>query len=100
MKNYYHTLNLQNFASLDEIRRAYRKLALVHHPDRGGDVEKMKEINYAYEHLMKFKDEYDAALTPRRPVLRNHGFTIVVNGFGYGFEMATNNNTTGATWHF
>ncbi len=92
MKNYYHILDLKNFASLQEIRRQYRRLALVHHPDRGGDSEKMKEINNAYDFLMKNKVTYDHQLRPERPVLNRTGFTIIVNGWGYGFE--TSNSTS------
>ena len=45
----YEALGLTKEASYDEIKKAYRKLALQHHPDRGGDSEKFKEINAAYE---------------------------------------------------
>lgn len=38
-------------ATLDKIVKTYRKLSLKHHPDKGGDPEKMKEINEAYEQL-------------------------------------------------
>jgi hypothetical protein len=36
----------------DEVREAYRKLSAIHHPDKGGDHERMAEINTAYDMLM------------------------------------------------
>lgn len=54
-RDYYQVLGLSKSAGADEIKRAYRKLALQYHPDRqGGDDSKFKEINEAYEVL---KDE-------------------------------------------
>lgn len=50
-QNYYETLGLSKSASADDIRRAYRKLAGEHHPDRGGDSEKFKKLNEAYQVL-------------------------------------------------
>ncbi len=54
-KDYYKILGVDRKASEDEIKRAYRKLALKHHPDRNpGDKkaeEKFKEINEAYQVL-------------------------------------------------
>lgn len=35
--------------SLEELKRAYKKLALIHHPDRGGDLRTMQSINAEYE---------------------------------------------------
>ncbi len=49
--DYYSTLGLQRGASDDEIKKAYRKMAMKHHPDRGGDQNKFKEISTAYEAL-------------------------------------------------
>lgn len=49
--DYYSTLGLNRGASEDEIKKAYRKLAMKHHPDRGGDEKKFKEISQAYEFL-------------------------------------------------
>ena len=48
---HYETLGLAQGASPDEVKKAYKKLALQHHPDRGGDAEKFKEISRAYETL-------------------------------------------------
>ncbi|MFW6172145.1 MAG: molecular chaperone DnaJ [Elusimicrobiota bacterium] len=54
-QDYYNTLGVSRDASQDEIKKAYRKLALKYHPDRTkGDKqaqEKFKEINQAYEVL-------------------------------------------------
>lgn len=49
--DYYGTLGLNRGASEDDIKKAYRKLAMKHHPDRGGDQNKFKEISTAYEAL-------------------------------------------------
>lgn len=37
----------------DEVKKHFRGLAMKHHPDRGGDINKMKEINNAYDNLQK-----------------------------------------------
>jgi len=49
--DYYNTLGVSKSASPEEIKRAYRKLAMKHHPDRGGDRETLQKINEAYETL-------------------------------------------------
>jgi len=53
--NLYETLGLEKNATQEEIKKAYRKLAMQHHPDRnGGDTtseKKFKEINEAYSTL-------------------------------------------------
>jgi len=53
-RDYYEVLGISKNASPDEIKKAYRKLAVQYHPDRGGDESKFKEINEAHEVL---KDE-------------------------------------------
>jgi curved DNA-binding protein len=52
-KDYYDVLGVSRSASQDEIKRAYRKLAHQHHPDKvgKGDEAKFKEINEAYQVL-------------------------------------------------
>ena len=48
---YYETLGVPETATADEIKRAYRKLASQHHPDKGGDTKKFQEIQTAYDTL-------------------------------------------------
>jgi DnaJ homolog subfamily B member 4 len=50
-KSYYDVLGVPKTANEKDIQRAYRKLALKHHPDKGGDEEKFKELSTAYDCL-------------------------------------------------
>jgi curved DNA-binding protein CbpA len=54
-KDYYRTLGLMPDASLEEIKRAYRRLAMRYHPDRNGSSseseDRLKDINEAYQIL-------------------------------------------------
>jgi molecular chaperone DnaJ len=50
-RDYYEILGVGKTASADEIKKAFRRAAVEHHPDRGGDEAKFKEINEAYEVL-------------------------------------------------
>ena len=50
-RNFYDVLGVQKNASEDEIKKAFRKLAVKYHPDNGGDENKFKEISEAYETL-------------------------------------------------
>lgn len=50
-RDYYEILGIGKSASADEIKKAYRQAAIEHHPDRGGNEEKFKEITEAYEVL-------------------------------------------------
>src|SRR3989344_554405 len=47
-KDYYEILGLKKNAGKEEIKKAYKKLALKHHPDKGGNEEKFKELSEAY----------------------------------------------------
>ena len=49
--DYYTILEVEKTASEKEIKTAFRKLAHVHHPDKGGDEKRFKEINEAYQTL-------------------------------------------------
>ena len=61
MNNYYETLNVSESANADDIKRAYRKMAMDLHPDRGGDPERFKAVSVAYETLSdpQRRQEYD-----------------------------------------
>lgn len=61
-KNYYDILGVEKKATQDDIKKAFRKLAQKHHPDKGGDEAKFKEITEAYSILSddKRRREYDS----------------------------------------
>ena len=61
-KDYYKILGVAETASEDEIKKAFRKQAMQHHPDKGGDQEECKKINEAYQVIgdTQKKQQYDA----------------------------------------
>lgn len=75
-RDYYEILGLGKNASADEIKKAFRKAAIEHHPDRGGDETKFKELNEAYEVLK------DPAKKQRYDQFGHAG--VGGNGGGYG----------------
>lgn len=50
-KKLYESLELEKNCNTADVKKAYRKLAIKHHPDKGGDPEKFKELSHAYEVL-------------------------------------------------
>jgi hypothetical protein len=75
-KDYYGVLGVDKHASQIEIERQYKREASKHHPDRGGNEERMKSLNEAYGVLKDktLRSSYDAT----RPRLRRpEGFTPV-----------------------
>lgn len=60
-KDYYQILGVSRSATADEIKKAYRKMALKYHPDKNSDPgaeEKFKEIAEAYDVLSDCKWSY------------------------------------------
>ncbi len=76
----YDVLGLAKDASPDDIRKAYRKAAITHHPDKGGDPEKFKEIANAYQILC------DEEKRRRYDELGDEGFAA--SGGGAGMDDA------------
>lgn len=78
--DHYATLGVSRESSPDEIKRAYRKLAAQHHPDRGGDTARFQEIQQAYDVLSdpQKRAQYD------NPHPQMHQFNF--GGGGPGFN--------------
>lgn len=64
--DYYSTLGLKRGASSEDIKKAYRSMAMKHHPDRGGDEKKFKEVEEAYRTLSdpQKKQMVDSGMDP------------------------------------
>ncbi|MEK7460903.1 MAG: DnaJ domain-containing protein [Patescibacteria group bacterium] len=89
-KDYYQVLGVAKSASPEEIKKAYRKLALEHHPDRAGQEAegKFKEVNEAYQVLSdpKKRANYDQFGSAEGP----SGFGGFGGGGGGGFSGSIN----------
>lgn len=63
-KSEFSKLSVSPDATTLDIKRAYRKLAIHHHPDKGGDPEKFSTINKAYESIMNQRAANDRNTAP------------------------------------
>lgn len=100
-KDYYKTLGVEKNASQDEIKKAFRKLAHQHHPDKGGDAAKFKEASEAYQVLSdeKKRAEYDTygSVGGGQGGFDASGFGGFQGGFGgQGFEGVDLNDIFGS----
>jgi curved DNA-binding protein len=112
--DYYSTLGVGRNASQDEIKKAYRSLAMKHHPDRGGDEATFKKISEAYDTLSdpKKKEIVDLGGDPKQQGggFGGHSFNQgpfefhfgagghpgmddIFAGFGFGARPARKNRT-------
>jgi DnaJ-class molecular chaperone len=82
--DYYSTLGIAKTATPEEIKKAYRKLASQHHPDKGGETAKFQELQTAYETLSdpQKRQQYDNPPPPGMGGMNRgpHGFAFSTNG--------------------
>lgn len=99
-KDYYTTLGVSKSASVDEIKKAYRKLALKYHPDHNKDDKsaetRFKEISEAYAVLSdsekrKQYDTFGAEGFQNRfsqeDIFRGFDFGTIFKEFGFGRQL-------------
>ena len=86
MTDHYSTLGVARNATPDEIKRAYRKLASVTHPDKGGDKEQFQKIQAAYEVLgdPQRRSQYD------QPQAQSFHFDFGPGAAGFDFGSIFN----------
>jgi DnaJ-class molecular chaperone len=89
---HYVILGVSENATPEEIKKAYRKLASQHHPDKGGDTARFQEIQVAYDTLIDpdRRNHYDAQRQGGGQFeFRNHsgmpGFAEIFRNFGFNF---------------
>lgn len=84
--SHYDTLGVSRDAPPEEIKKAYRKLSMEHHPDKGGDEEQFKKVSEAYATLSDAgkRQEYDNP-SPFGGMGGNMGGGFP-GGFPFGFE--------------
>ncbi len=58
IENALDILDLPKLINKEDIKKQYYFLAKKNHPDLGGDIKEMEEINYAYKFLMKYIEEF------------------------------------------
>jgi DnaJ-class molecular chaperone len=95
INKHYSTLNIPVNSELSEAKKAYKKLALKHHPDRGGDPKKFQEIATAYEEIEKYKSRPQHNMSPHIINSNIHEvFSNDMNNFNFIFNNHFNNLRT------
>jgi len=97
MKNYYDVLGVNEQSTSADITKAFKDLAKKHHPDRGGDETKFKEINEAHNTLKNSQKRHDYDTMRKfggrgtgggqHPFFNEDIFGEFFSGFGNGGDM-------------
>ena len=97
MKNYYDVLGVNEQSTSADITKAFKDLAKKHHPDRGGDETKFKEINEAHNTLKNSQKRHDYDTMRKfggrgtgggqHPFFNEDIFGDFFSGFGNGGDM-------------
>lgn len=108
--NYHDVLGVSPKANKSEIKRAYHKLCLIYHPDKGGDHNKFLKIKEAYEALSTFDPNKIHHTPPENKgfvrivyyTLNNFNGSIAHEVLSYGVSYATTDIFKGLshTWRF
>lgn len=99
MRDPYEILDLKKGASKDEIKRAYKKLAKQYHPDQYDNnplkdlaEERMREVNEAYDHLMKNASNSYERNTSYNNSSYNHTNNNTYNNSNYNYSAPGGND--------
>tara|TARA_R110000782_G_scaffold11744_3_gene35472 strand:+ start:1781 stop:2578 length:798 start_codon:yes stop_codon:yes gene_type:complete len=94
MTDHYYTLGVTRTVSQDELKKAYRKLASLHHPDKGGSTVKFQELQTAYDTLSDpaLRQQYD------NPATHFGNSAQQPTGAGQSFDFDTIFNVFGASF--
>ncbi len=97
MKDYYNILQISKNATKDEIKSAYKKLALKYHPDKNQNnkefaEDKFKEISEAYQVLSDDKKKQNYDLGNNITVTNQNPFDIYNNIFENHKNLFSNNH--------
>jgi curved DNA-binding protein len=84
--DYYQILGVAENASQDDIKKAYKKLAMKNHPDRGGDTKTFQSISQAYDTLsdLNKRSQYDAQKNGNPFINVRTGDMQDIFGFSFG----------------
>lgn len=90
--DYYSILNVDKSASAEDIKKAFRKLSMEHHPDKNGgskeSEDKFKQINEAYSIL----SDPDKRQAYDNPAPAGNPLEDLFRGFNFGFDFRNPNN--------
>lgn len=90
MTDYYTILGVSENATQEEIKKSYKKLANKHHPDKGGDESKFKDISVAYDTLSDENKRQEYDLRRRYDDQSSHHFHNTFNNSPFDHFFGSN----------